>query len=92
MTLYIASIFSHPKTSQNPPEQNSTHIQGGYMNSERIIRESERLAITGISRTTCWEMEKKGQFPKRRKLTPNGSSVGWFLSEINEWIQSRTVM
>lgn len=92
MTLYIASIFSLPKTSQNTPEQNSTPIQGGYMNSERIIRESERLAITGISRTTCWEMEKKGQFPKRRKLTPNGSSVGWFLSEINEWIQSRTVM
>ena len=59
------------------------------MNSERIIRESERLAITGISRTTCWEMEKKGQFPKRRKLTPNGHSVGWLLSEIIQFIESR---
>lgn len=89
MTLYIASIFSLLKTSQNTPEQNSTPIQGGYMNSERIIRESERLAITGISRTTCWEMEKKGEFPKRRKLAPNGTSVGWLLSELIEFVQSR---
>ena len=56
---------------------------------DRIVREAERKELTGISRVRTWELEKLGHFPKRRKLTPNGSSVGWLLSEINDWIQSR---
>ncbi|ELH0894524.1 AlpA family phage regulatory protein [Vibrio fluvialis] len=57
------------------------------MTSERIIRESERLTITGISRTTCWEMEKKGEFPKRIRIGPR--SVGWLHSQIQEWIKNK---
>ncbi|SON50410.1 helix-turn-helix transcriptional regulator [Vibrio tapetis] len=56
---------------------------------DRIVREAERKELTGLSRVRVWELEKEGHFPKRRKLTPNGNSVGWLLSEINEWIQSR---
>lgn len=56
---------------------------------DRIIREPERKFLTGLSRVRVWELEKLGLFPKRRKLAPNGNSVGWLLSEINEWIQSR---
>ncbi len=58
---------------------------------DRIVRENERFTLTGISRVRTWELEKLGHFPKRRKLTPNGNSIGWLLSEINEWIQSREV-
>lgn len=58
---------------------------------DRIIREAERKELTGISRVRAWELEKFGHFPKRRKLTPTGNSVGWLLSEINEWIQSREI-
>lgn len=54
--------------------------------SERIIREAERLATTGIPRTTCWAMEKDGRFPKRVKIGPN--SVGWKLSQILEWMDN----
>ncbi|EGR2703861.1 AlpA family phage regulatory protein [Vibrio parahaemolyticus] len=56
---------------------------------ERIVREPERYHLTGISRVRTWELEKLGQFPKRRKLTPNGSSIGWLYSELMEWIQTR---
>lgn len=55
--------------------------------TERIIRESERFSITGISKTTCWGLEKDGLFPKRISLGPR--SVGWKLSEIMDWIESR---
>ncbi len=59
---------------------------------DRIIRESERRAITSISRTTAWSLERKGLFPKRRQLYPQSSSVGWLLSELNEWVASRQVI
>ncbi|MGR5069310.1 helix-turn-helix transcriptional regulator [Vibrio alfacsensis] len=57
------------------------------MTSERIIRESERLAMTGISRTTCWQMEKKGEFPKRIQIGPR--AVGWLHSQIQDWIRKK---
>ena len=55
---------------------------------DRFVREDERAAITGLSRTTWWRMERYGKAPKRRKLGEN--AVGWLLSELTDWVQSRT--
>ncbi|EFO3514184.1 AlpA family phage regulatory protein [Escherichia coli] len=54
---------------------------------DRIIREAECSKLTGVSRTTRYELEKKGSFPSRRNL--GGRSVGWLLSEVMEWVKSR---
>lgn len=54
---------------------------------ERVIREAECRQLTGICRTTRYMMEKEGQFPARRKL--GGRAVGWLLSEVAAWQQSR---
>ncbi|EGU0166501.1 AlpA family phage regulatory protein [Vibrio parahaemolyticus] len=55
---------------------------------DRIVREEERRNITSISRTQAWRLEKRGLFPKRVKL--GGShAVGWKLSEIMAWVESR---
>ena len=51
---------------------------------DRFIRDPECEEISGLSRTTRWRLERKGLFPKRRRISPNG--VGWLLSEINEWV------
>ncbi len=56
---------------------------------DRIVREEERKQLTGLSRTSAWDLERKGLFPKRRKLHPQGSAVCWLLSELQEWIASR---
>lgn len=55
----------------------------------RIVREQERRAITGLSRSQCMRLEREGLFPRRRKLGKN--SVGWILSELETWITSRAV-
>lgn len=55
--------------------------------AERVIREPECKQLTGICRTTRYMMEKEGQFPARRKL--GGRAVGWLLSEVIAWQQSR---
>lgn len=59
------------------------------ISTDRIVREAERKSITSISRTTAWTLERKGLFPKRRQLYPQGTAVGWLLSELNEWVSSR---
>ena len=61
-----------------------------YMHINRYIRKPEVRQIAGSSDSTIWRMEKRGQFPKRRQLGPN--SVGWLLSEIEEWMESRPVV
>ena len=56
-------------------------------NPDKIIRVREVLELTGLSRTTLWRLEKKGQFPARLPLS--SGSVGWRLKEIRSWIDSR---
>ena len=54
---------------------------------DRIVREPERARLTGLSRTTWWALERMGEVPHRRQLGPG--SIGWLLSELEEWIGSR---
>ena len=53
----------------------------------RIIRKPELFEKIGLSDATVWRMEKTGKFPKRIQL--GGNSVGWLLSEIDQWISDR---
>lgn len=43
--------------------------------------------ITGLSRSTIYDMMGKGQFPRPVKLT--GKAVGWPETAIAEWLASR---
>lgn len=53
----------------------------------RLLRANEVQHRTGLSRTTIWRLERKGEFPSRRRLGPN--SVGWLKEEVETWIKSR---
>lgn len=57
------------------------------MVEDRFIRAGEVQQLTGLNRVTVWRMEKRGEFPKRRKLTVK--AVGWSLAEILRWMESR---
>lgn len=59
-------------------------------NLDRIISKKERRKLTGISDTTWWRLEKKSGaelVPKRVQLT--SGRVGYRLSEVLSWIESR---
>lgn len=58
------------------------------INNDRVVREKECRELTGLCRATRFLWEKKGKFPVRRNL--GGRSVGWLLSEIQEWQNSQT--
>ena len=52
-----------------------------------FIRAKDLTSITGHSRTTIWRLEKKGDFPRRRKLS--AGCVGWKRSEVEAWVETR---
>ncbi|WP_188013288.1 helix-turn-helix transcriptional regulator [Photobacterium damselae] len=53
---------------------------------ERLVSENECCKLTGLSRTTRWELEKKGAFPVRQKIGER--RVVWLWSELHQWMQS----
>lgn len=57
------------------------------MNTDRVIRRKQLLEFLGVSSVTQWRMEKAGQFPRRFRV--GKGSVGWHLSEVEEWLRSR---
>jgi prophage regulatory protein len=52
-----------------------------------MLKRRDVVALTGLSYTTIWRMEPKGEFPARRKLS--AGRVGWIREEVVAWLQSR---
>ena len=52
--------------------------------TDRFLREREVRLMTGLSRTTRWRLERVGQFPRRRQISPG--AVGWLESEVLAWM------
>lgn len=56
----------------------------------RAIRRTELRKLVPLSDTTIYDMEKRGDFPKRFNLSPR--CVVWKLSEVLEWMETRHQM
>jgi prophage regulatory protein len=55
--------------------------------TRRTIRRSELRQIVPVADTTIYEMEQRGEFPRRFNLTPR--CVVWDLAEVEAWIDER---
>lgn len=53
----------------------------------RFLRFMDVRERTGLSRTTIWRLERRGIFPKHRRISPN--VVGWLEQEVNAWMLER---
>ena len=57
----------------------------------QVLRTSDVLAATGLSRTTLWRRVKSGEFPAPIRLGGTKSrAVGWRRTEIDVWIDQRS--
>ncbi|WP_234050829.1 MULTISPECIES: AlpA family transcriptional regulator [unclassified Xanthobacter] len=54
---------------------------------KRVIRRPELRKIVPLADTTIYEMEQRGEFPKRFFLTPR--CVVWDLAEVETWLDER---
>ena len=53
----------------------------------RTIRRHELRLIVPLADSTIYEMEKRGDFPRRFNLTPR--CVVWGLAEVETWLERR---
>lgn len=54
---------------------------------ERLMRLPEVLYVTGISRSTLYELTSRNAFPVRVAIGPK--NVAWVASEIHHWVAER---
>ena len=53
----------------------------------RLLRFPAVRERTGLSRSTIWRLERRGEFPRHRRISAN--AVAWVEQEVAHWIQSR---
>lgn len=53
----------------------------------RILRLPEVKRITGLGRTSIYQMMKDGIFP--RSISLGSRAIGWKFGDIREWLESR---
>lgn len=54
---------------------------------KRSIRKNQLHQMVPLADSTIWEMERRGEFPKRFLLTPR--CVVWDLEEVEAWLAQR---
>lgn len=52
-----------------------------------FVKMKKVIEMTCLSKATLWRLEKKGDFPAKRNISEG--RIGWVLSEVLEWIESR---
>ncbi|WP_449361629.1 helix-turn-helix transcriptional regulator [Xanthobacter aminoxidans] len=73
--------------ANEPVESGSKRFQPPAALFKRVIRRPELRKIVPLADTTIYEMEQRGEFPKRFFLTPR--CVVWDLAEVETWLDER---
>jgi prophage regulatory protein len=55
--------------------------------SPRLLRFPAVRERTGLSRSTIWRLEQRGQFPRHHQISAN--VVAWSEDEVSGWIRGR---
>jgi prophage regulatory protein len=58
--------------------------------TQRIVRMRDLPALVGLSRSAIYKSIAQSEFPPGFRLTKNGRAVGWLVSDIAAWIESRS--
>jgi prophage regulatory protein len=54
----------------------------------RFLRFQAVRDRTGLSRSTIWRLERRGEFPLHRRISAN--AVGWLETEVVDWMLTKT--
>jgi prophage regulatory protein len=75
-----------PEVPSSAPEEKTERVSNIPL---RMIRFPTVRDRTGLSRSTIWRLERQGEFPRHRRISPN--AVGWLEHEVDAWIKLRMV-
>ena len=63
-------------------------LEKGYKEKGRVLINRKKLhAMIPLCERTIFNMEQRGEFPRRIALTSR--NVAWDLAEVEEWIEKR---
>jgi prophage regulatory protein len=75
-------LQSEPRSPLSQPQPKPQPI-----GPPRLLRFPAVRARTGLSRSTIWRLERRGAFPRHRRISPN--AVAWLEQDVSEWIESK---
>jgi prophage regulatory protein len=74
--------------SLDPASQTASTSTAPSQNSAtRLLRPRAVCQRIGVSRSTLWRLEQRGEFPAHRRISAN--AIGWLEHEVDAWILSR---
>ena len=74
-----------PHNSPSPSLPSEPRTQ--HVGPPRLLRFPAVRGRTGLSRSTIWRLERRGAFPRHRRISPN--AVAWLEQDVSEWIESK---
>jgi len=84
----------HPASGQAPGATSTSAVSGQDASAKRAALKLLRFPTvrerTGLSRSTIWRLERRGQFPRHHRIAPN--VVAWIEEEVSAWILERTTV
>ena len=75
---------AHPEPKKASVERNDVPVLVPPLKLLRFEAVQERI---GLSRSTIWRLERRGQFPKHRRISAN--AVAWVEDELVAWIRAK---
>lgn len=78
---------SLPRPGTAEYEELPQYVEKPPLPFRRTIRRQELHQIVPLAETTIYELERRGEFPRRFNLTPR--CVVWDLEEVEAWIEER---
>jgi len=76
----------HVERLQSPGQRTQSEVPSA-VSFRRTIRRTELHKMVPLSGTTIYDMERRGEFPRRFNLTSR--CVVWDLAEVEAWIETR---
>jgi prophage regulatory protein len=61
----------------------------GEARPTRLLRFPAVRERTGLSRSTIWRLERRGEFPRHRRISAN--AVAWVEHEVTDWISAKAL-
>jgi prophage regulatory protein len=89
----VRSLDRRQPPSGQAPRANDTaagtgHDASASQRSLKLLRFPAVRERTGLSRSTIWRLERRGEFPRHYRIAPN--VVAWVEDDVTNWIELRT--